>query len=96
MTTKALRALKGWSIGVTAFVAVSSVAILSSAKSSSAKAIEDIYLEEIEYTIDGDTMTYQAPSLFDAYVLTNVPMDSIRESIRTKTKINGYNFSIDK
>jgi hypothetical protein len=91
-----MKTLKGWSIGVGTAVALGTVVVFSSAKTSSEKAMEDIYMEEIEFRVDGDTMIYQAPSLFDAHVLTNVPMDSIRESIRTNTKINGYNFSIDK
>lgn len=91
-----MNALKGWSIGVTAAAILGTVGVLSSSKSAEERAMDGMYLNEINYDIEGDTMSYQAPSLFDAYILTNIPMDSIRESIRTKRQVDGYTFSVER
>jgi hypothetical protein len=94
MTTRAFRILKGWSIGVSASVVLGTVVFLTSAKSSEEKAMEGGYMEEIiQYN---DTSMYEYPSLFDAEVITNIPLEEIREAIRTKKQIDGYYFRVKR
>lgn len=94
MTKKAINVLRGWSIGVGVAVVTGTVAFLSSAKSPSEKAVEDMYINEIIQFSGTDSMQY--PSIFDASVITNIPVEDLREAIRTNSSIEGYQFDVKK
>lgn len=96
MTTKGINALKGWSIGIGTAVTIGAVGLLSSSKNGEARLNDDIQNLHISYTVEGDTMTYITPGLYDASILTDIPQDSIIISIKENKKIEGYEFDIAK
>jgi hypothetical protein len=88
MTRQTMKTLKGWSIGVGTAVALGTVVVFSSAKTSSEKAMEDIYLSKIIFR--NDTSMIEYPSLFGAHDLTQYPMEDIKNAVINGTKLNGY------
>ena len=92
MTTKRLKALKGWSIGVGTAMAIGTVTFLSSSTTKEEKALEDIYTIDIVWQAIGDSLSSEAPTIFDASVLSDMPIDSIKQSIIENRPVDGIQF----
>lgn len=94
MTKKAINTLKGWSIGAAGTVIVGTFVLFTAAKTTEEKEVQDMYINEIIQHDGSDT--YQYPSIYDASVITNIPVEVLREAIRTNDTIDGYQFDVKR
>lgn len=90
MTTKSLKALKGWSIGFAAAVIAGTFMVLTS---STEKAGTDTF--HVIMTSESDTMEFRtADPIEDIEIITNIPQEEVEQAILMGTRVEGYEIKI--